>query len=148
VAIHIDRVEKFTEIVAQPHDRDIADRFENIDGFRFPRDTDDAVEPAVGQIADPVFGDHRDSGIGTGERKTDMLGQRVHVAAHHGFVRRLGDQRNLFAADPDARPEAEFPRRRQYPATGFRRDQRAVVEDPADCPGGNFGTVRHLRQHP
>ena len=147
VTVRENRVAPGGLIVAEPDHRNVVDLLQNFDRPVLPGDADDAVEPAVGQIADPVFGDHGDSGVHAGERVADVLRQRIDVAAHDRPVRRLGDDRDLLAAHADAGAEAEFARRGKHPAARFGRNQRTVIEYAAHRPGGNPRSRCHLRQH-
>ena len=84
--VDVDAVKRIRMFVAEPDHREIPERLQDPDGFVFPCDADDPVEPAVFQIADPVFGDHRNTGPLAGKRKAKILRHRVHIPPHHGSV--------------------------------------------------------------
>ncbi|MPN62796.1 hypothetical protein SDC9_210549 [bioreactor metagenome] len=126
-------------VFAEPDHRDVVDFLQDVDGPLFPCDADHAVEPTVGEVPDAVFGNHGDSGVFPRKRIADVLSQSVDVSAHHGMVRRFGHDGDLLAADADAGTESQLTRGREHPAACFGRNQRTVVEHPADSSG------RHLR---
>lgn len=62
------------------------------------------------------------------------------------LVRRFGDQCNLLVADADPRTVSQFPRRGKHTAAGLRRDQKTVVEHPADRAAGYIGSLCNFRK--